>query len=1015
VPSSMIMGDERESLVGVPNDTSRSTHASISNSSSGSSGARLTAEENDDVKMNSSSQMHTQFNVNGIGAKHHVIHSSASNANAIHKPPLHPVTKSPPDVNVNVNHQPPKRPHTAVQSCQSFTQVDETNVPTVSANPNPPRRFLAHSASCPPSMTPSTPRAPSPPNRMTAPGPIPYPSSPSPSGGHDIVERSPEERYVRFTEKLGSGAYKSVYRAYDTIEGIEVAWNVVNLSGMPKSDRARIVNEVRLLERLHHPNIISFHGSWVNRESEQVLFVTEILSSGTLKRFINKVQVIRWKIAKRWACQILKGLEYLHSHNPPIIHRDLKCDNIFINGTSGDLRIGDFGLSTMISNRNRALSVLGTPEFMAPELYDESYDEKVDIYAFGMCLLEIFTKEAPYSECTNPAQIYKKVTNGIPPASLKRLKSRDAREFIELCLDGVNNKRPSATELLKHPFLQECDYDESEVEVESTMMEGIIKEGNSAGANSRVDTITQDKQVSSAGTLEKMEEDNPDQYSAMSDTGMNVKKVKVIMGRPADVENDNVQMLPVQPVAPPSRGISEPPSGSAPAVPASVSLGPSRISMVSDFGSEHSAMKDDTAMYATQPESTIMSAATSHPLPQPQPQPADNKYLVDACVIEKPNDVENNYADDVMKLIITLPIQGQTQNVQFDFHLVEDDPVQVAREMVTELHIPETAVLEISETISGLARAARVKQNRYRALQQQMQQQQQQQQQQQNAATQMSNVQNATDSAQPMLIDPIVTQPGLVRQHPSATMIATPPVPVQHIDPTTAAPPRIRTQPQHQPLTQHQLPPQQPQPQASTIPKLPIPSESQQPTQVNVNVSSATSTPRTPHQKQQHPEAIQQRSQPIKQVSIQNASKNPHRTAAPTTTPMEPPCDSSIDSDDSNTSELRRLEEEYQKNLQRARKAFVTRMDNLQRSMKDKEEQHQKTLEKHEKDLAEFEKRLKLAEAEQQRRLDALEKEWKKQRDGMKQRKNSEQRVKNENKGQGMVPKAVQQGALKPS
>ena len=178
-------------------------------------------------------------------------------------------------------------------------------------------------------------------------------SPPVQQSNENIVERSPGGRYLRFQEKLGSGAYKDVYRAYDTIEGIEVAWNVVNLAGVPKVERARIVHEVRLLERLHHKNIISFHGSWVNREKEQVIFVTEILSSGTLKSFINKVQVIRWKIAKRWAIQILKGLEYLHSQDPPIIHRDLKCDNIFINGTSGDLRIGDLGLSTVIDNKNK--------------------------------------------------------------------------------------------------------------------------------------------------------------------------------------------------------------------------------------------------------------------------------------------------------------------------------------------------------------------------------------------------------------------------------------------------------------------------------------------------------------------------------------------------------------------------------------------------------------------------------------------------------------------------------------
>lgn len=64
---------------------------------------------------------------------------------------------------------------------------------------------------------------------------------------------------------------------------------------------------------------------------------------------------------------------------------------------------------------SQPLSVLGTPEFMAPELYDENYNEKVDIYAFGMLLLEIITRDVPYHECANPAQIYKKVTQGIPP------------------------------------------------------------------------------------------------------------------------------------------------------------------------------------------------------------------------------------------------------------------------------------------------------------------------------------------------------------------------------------------------------------------------------------------------------------------------------------------------------------------------------------------------------------------------------------------------------------------------
>lgn len=72
------------------------------------------------------------------------------------------------------------------------------------------------------------------------------------------------------------------------------------------------------------------------------------------------------------------------------------------------MKIGDLGLATL-KNRSFAKSVIGTPEFMAPEMYEEHYDEGVDVYAFGMCMLEMATSEYPYSECMGPAQIYKKV------------------------------------------------------------------------------------------------------------------------------------------------------------------------------------------------------------------------------------------------------------------------------------------------------------------------------------------------------------------------------------------------------------------------------------------------------------------------------------------------------------------------------------------------------------------------------------------------------------------------------
>ncbi|CEP00868.1 non-specific serine/threonine protein kinase [Plasmodiophora brassicae] len=265
------------------------------------------------------------------------------------------------------------------------------------------------------------------------------------------VETSPDGRYIRFDEKLGSGAYKSVWLAYDTDLGIEVAWNTVELKRLPEREKVRLKSETDILKNLNHNCIINFYNSWENPDAEQVIFTTEIVTSGTLKQYVSRFKPVKLKVIKKWCRQILQGLCYLHSKTPPIIHRDLKCDNIFINGSTGDIRIGDLGLSTM-RNATHVASVLGTPEFMAPELYDEWYTEKVDVYAFGMCVLEMISNEYPYAECTNTAQIFKKVSAGIRPESLNRVTDWQTREFIELCL-AKSNFRLAADDLLRHPFL----------------------------------------------------------------------------------------------------------------------------------------------------------------------------------------------------------------------------------------------------------------------------------------------------------------------------------------------------------------------------------------------------------------------------------------------------------------------------------------------------------------------------------------------------------------------------------
>ncbi|XP_066336487.1 probable serine/threonine-protein kinase WNK8 isoform X2 [Miscanthus floridulus] len=274
-------------------------------------------------------------------------------------------------------------------------------------------------------------------------------------GDNGYVETDPTGRYGRFDELLGKGAMKSMYRGFDEERGVEVAWNQASLAGVLRSPDAvqRMYSEVQLLSSLRHDGIIGFHASWVDVPGRSFNFITELFSSGTLRSYRLRYPRVSLRAVRSWARQLLGGLAYLHARDPPVIHRDLKCDNIFVNGHQGQVKIGDLGLAAVLGRRGGAAhSVIGTPEFMAPEMYDEEYDERVDVYAFGMCMLEMLTVEYPYSECSNPAQIYKKVTAGRLPDAFYRVDDDDARRFIGRCLVPAAN-RPSAAELLLDPFL----------------------------------------------------------------------------------------------------------------------------------------------------------------------------------------------------------------------------------------------------------------------------------------------------------------------------------------------------------------------------------------------------------------------------------------------------------------------------------------------------------------------------------------------------------------------------------
>lgn len=225
----------------------------------------------------------------------------------------------------------------------------------------------------------------------------------------------------------------------------------MNLNQITEYERRRLTEEITLIKQLRHPNIIHCEGAWVVKKESKCIFITELLTGGSLKQFLRKIKYPRRKVLKLWCRGILSGLDYLHTQKPPVLHRDLKCDNIFIDSTTGSVRIGDLGLSTAMQ-RSDLTSFLGTPEYMSPEVIEGKYGIEADIYAFGLCIIEMCTLKKPYFECKTQPSVLKKILSGDKPIGLEAIQDFELRKFIELCL-APPSKRPTARELLKHSFL----------------------------------------------------------------------------------------------------------------------------------------------------------------------------------------------------------------------------------------------------------------------------------------------------------------------------------------------------------------------------------------------------------------------------------------------------------------------------------------------------------------------------------------------------------------------------------
>ncbi|KAI9239213.1 MAG: kinase-like domain-containing protein [Podila humilis] len=260
------------------------------------------------------------------------------------------------------------------------------------------------------------------------------------------TDADPTKLY-RSLVKIGQGASGGVYTAYQVGTNLSVAIKQMNLEQQPKKDL--IINEILVMKESSHKNIVNYIDSFLYRGDLWV--VMEYMEGGSLTEVVTTNEMGDPQIGA--VCrETLLGLEHLHSKG--VIHRDIKSDNVLL-ALNGDIKLTDFGFCAQLKeSQGKRTTMVGTPYWMAPEVVTrKEYGPKVDIWSLGIMAIEMLEGEPPYLNENPLRALYLIATNGTPALQHPEKLSPDFTDFLAQCLEVDPEKRPTATELLRHPFL----------------------------------------------------------------------------------------------------------------------------------------------------------------------------------------------------------------------------------------------------------------------------------------------------------------------------------------------------------------------------------------------------------------------------------------------------------------------------------------------------------------------------------------------------------------------------------